>query len=167
MTNTPDTSPEAVERMAEWLYDLPCCHDSPQHRPERCKQCERTVAATLRALSAERDEWKAAAQRHHPNPTDFRYWEGRYRDEKARAESAEARERALLQSNDQERKALVESASLRHRLKAAEAELAEAKMLLSQMVNHAEWRETNDGVFWEATDKARAFRARHQKETGV
>ena len=48
---------------------------------------------------------------------------------------------------------------------ALKAELSEAKMLLSHMVNHAEWRETNEGVFWEATDKARAFLARHQKET--
>ena len=46
---------------------------------------------------------------------------------------------------------------------ALRAELAEAKMLLSHMVNHAEWREKNEGVFWEATDKARAFLARHQK----
>jgi hypothetical protein len=38
--------------------------------------------------------------------------------------AAQARERALLASNDEERKALVENASLRHRLKAAEAELA-------------------------------------------
>lgn len=38
----------------------------------------------------------------------------------ARAEAAEAREQALLTSYDEERKALVESASLRERLKAAE-----------------------------------------------
>lgn len=41
-------------------------------------------------LLAERDEWKAAAEARHANPADFRYWEGRYRDEKARALAAEA-----------------------------------------------------------------------------
>lgn len=40
----------------------------------------------------------------------------------AKLEASEARERALLQSNDAERKVLVENASLRYRLKAAEAE---------------------------------------------
>lgn len=40
---------------------------------------------------AERDEWKQASTRHHPNPADHRYWEGRYRDEKARADAAETR----------------------------------------------------------------------------
>jgi regulator of protease activity HflC (stomatin/prohibitin superfamily) len=46
------------------------------------------------ALSAQLEEWKEAAQRHHPNPADFRYWEGRYRDEKARAETARAEGKA-------------------------------------------------------------------------
>ena len=46
---------------------------------------------------------------------------------------------------------------------ALKAELAEAKMLLNHMVNHAEWREKNEGVFWEATEQSRAFLARHQK----
>ena len=40
----------------------------------------------------------------------------------ARAEAAEAREQALLTSYDEERKALVENASLRERLKAARSE---------------------------------------------
>ena len=31
----------------------------------------------------------ALAERRHPNPADFRYWEGRYRDEKARVEDLE------------------------------------------------------------------------------
>ena len=48
------------------------------------------VDPIITALIAEVAEWKAAATRHHPNPADFRYWEGRYRDEKARAEAAEA-----------------------------------------------------------------------------
>ena len=47
---------------------------------------------------------------------------------------------------------------------ALKVELAEAKMLLSHMVNHAEWLEKNEYFFWEATDKVRAFLARHHKE---
>lgn len=45
------------------------------------------------ALSAQLEEWKEAAQRHHPNPADYRYWEGRYRDEKSQLEAANARAR--------------------------------------------------------------------------
>ena len=82
---TPDTSPEAVERMAEWLYDLPCCHDSPQHTSERCKQCERTVAATLRALSAELEVERTS---HTATLKDAQA-------DHARAESAEAERDAL------------------------------------------------------------------------
>jgi hypothetical protein len=44
----------------------------------------------LAKVTAERDDWKEASARHHPNPADYRYWEGRYRDEKARVETAEA-----------------------------------------------------------------------------
>jgi len=43
------------------------------------------------ALAAERDALRARVaeleverEAHHANPADFRYWEGRYRDEKAR-----------------------------------------------------------------------------------
>lgn len=43
------------------------------------------------ALRNERDEWKEASAKHHPNPADHRYWEGRYRDEKA--ENAALRKR--------------------------------------------------------------------------
>jgi hypothetical protein len=48
------------------------------------------AADRIEALTAERDEWKEAATSRHPNPADHRYWEGRYPDEKARAEAAEA-----------------------------------------------------------------------------
>ena len=46
----------------------------------------------------------------------------------------------------------------------AREERDEAVQLLICMVNHATWREENEGVFWEATEKSRAFLARHQKE---
>ena len=94
MTDTPDTSPEAVEQIAQ-AYDDPNITD-PLHLPN-------LTAATLRAQAAERDALKA--------------------------------------------------------------ELAEAKMLLSHMVNHAEWLEKNEYFFWEATDKVRAFLTRHQKDS--
>lgn len=45
--------------------------------------------AEIARLTAELEDWKAAATRHHPNPADHRYWEGRYRDEKACADKAE------------------------------------------------------------------------------
>lgn len=60
------------------------------------------VADALAALRAERDEWKAAAEARHANPADFRYWEGRYRGEKARAEAAEARVAELEAAFDEE-----------------------------------------------------------------
>lgn len=41
------------------------------------------AADRIEALVKEREA-------HHPNPADFRYWEGRYRDEAARANTAEA-----------------------------------------------------------------------------
>ena len=103
----------------------------------------------------------------------------------AALKAAEARERALLKSDDQERKALVENASLRHRLKAAEAraeaaesELAALKAELAEAVADLQMfvYETthlspieDDGSHWckisaECLSNARAFLARHQKE---
>lgn len=49
-----------------------------------------TLRAQLAEARADRDEWKKAATARHPNPADHRYWEGRYRDEKDRADRAEA-----------------------------------------------------------------------------
>ena len=106
MTNTPDLTPEAVERLA-------------RHTEKACK-CEFDgidVSATLRALSAALEVAEMSAKHWH-----------------ARAEAAEARERALLKSNDQERKVLVENASLRHRLKTAEAERDALKAELAEAV---------------------------------
>ncbi len=53
------------------------------------------LRASLAAAEKEWDDWKAAATAHHPNPADYRYWEGRYRDEAVRAEKAEAERDAL------------------------------------------------------------------------
>ena len=60
----------------------------------------------------------------------------------ARAEAAEARERALLTTYDQERKALVENTSLRSRLKTAEAKLKEAVDVMQKIVA------IRDSVIW-------------------
>ena len=43
------------------------------------------------ALQARIEELVKEREARHSNPADFRYWEGRYRDEKARAEAAEAK----------------------------------------------------------------------------
>ncbi len=94
MTTAP-TSPEAIAR-----YDadnigtmaVSSCGDYVRHDDYEA------LAARLAEVEAERDEWKSASTRHHPNPADHRYWEGRYRDEKARADTAEAeRDTALAQ----------------------------------------------------------------------
>jgi hypothetical protein len=45
---------------------------------------------------------------------------------------------------------------LMNKLTISEAKLAKAVEALCYMVNHAEWREQNDGVFWDATNIARA-----------
>ena len=45
------------------------------------------LTTRIKELERERDEWKEAATAHHPNPVDFRYWEGRYLGEKARADT--------------------------------------------------------------------------------
>jgi len=42
------------------------------------------------------------------------------------------------------------------RAEKAETEAAALRYALALMVNHAEWREQKEGVYWEATDKARA-----------
>ena len=84
MNDTPDlTAPEAVKR-----YDM--AYGGEDTWMGECENGDYVDYDDYAALSAERDEWKAAAQHHHPNLTDFRCWEGRYRDEKARAEAAEA-----------------------------------------------------------------------------
>jgi len=75
MTDTPDTSPEAVERLAD-SYVIP-------GMPEDCRPV--IVAATLRALSAERDDQKKARLEA------VRSWVSA----EARAEAAEAGRDAL------------------------------------------------------------------------
>jgi len=46
----------------------------------------RLSVVTIKSLETVVSEWKEAATRHHSNPGDHRYWEGRYRDEKAENE---------------------------------------------------------------------------------
>ena len=157
MTDT-DTSPEAIQDA------LKACaaYYVPTHR-----------LAVLHALSAAHAA--ALVREQDANAKAMQHLR--------RAEAAEARERALLKSNDQERKVLVENASLRHRLKTAEAErdalkaeLAEAVTLLGKLhhavcgeIGFAECvrRDSRTAYPWPALDIAdedtRAFLARHQK----
>ncbi|HBD90228.1 MAG: hypothetical protein A2092_15770 [Rhodobacteraceae bacterium GWE1_64_9] len=58
-------------------------------RAERAEAERDAAMAKIARLTVELEDWKAAATRHHPNPADHRYWEGRYRDEKACADKAE------------------------------------------------------------------------------
>ena len=74
--------------------------------------------------------------------------------DRARADAAEARERALLTTYDEDRKALVENTSLRSRLKAAEAKLKEA---VDAATGLADWIEHEAGC--ELPFDARALRA--------
>jgi hypothetical protein len=74
----------------------------------------------------------------------------------ARAEQAEARERALLASNDEERKALVENASLRTRLKAAEAEVARLRDALVKQIGSVLYPEDRTG-YETAQDRAARY----------
>jgi len=163
MTDTPDTSPEAVERL------------DPEIHADKFDPSTGGYVVTFEKyadLSAERDEWKAAAQRHHPNPADFRYWEGRYRDEKARAEAAE---KAYVEQFDKREAAETELAALK-------AELAGAKMHVAEMITAFEEHValpdkncschisppcsdcTENDYARETLSEARAFLARHQKE---
>ena len=89
MTDHPLT-PEAVERLADRLDGAQCTSGCGTMKFCMCAYAADSVD-TLRALSAALEEWRAAATRHHPNPADFRYWEGRYRDEKARADALDAK----------------------------------------------------------------------------
>lgn len=51
----------------------------------------REAADAIASLWQEVEGLKETLRRVHPNPADYRYWEGRYRDEAARAEAAEKR----------------------------------------------------------------------------
>ena len=114
MTDQDLTAPESVADLIQFIE-----HNEVYEKLEDAdKEAYRQSKATLRALSAALEA------------------------ERARADAAEARERALLQSNDQERKALVENTSLRSRLKAAEAKLKEAVDVATRL---ADWIEHEAG----------------------
>ena len=89
MTNTPDTSPEAVERIA-------------QHYDADIEGCDPECAATLRALSAALDVERAS---HTATITD---WQA----DLARAEAAEAERDALKAENVRLRRAADVSATI-------------------------------------------------------
>ncbi len=79
------------------------------------------VEAEVARVTAERDEWQSASTAHHPNPADHSYWEGRYRDEKARAEAAEHQLKTVL-----DREAAT-TARYDAKMETAEAEVARLK----------------------------------------
>jgi hypothetical protein len=83
---TDDLTPEAVERLARRIHPIHNATRLVELQPHTAKE----IAKTLRALSARVAELEAERAAHHANPADFRYWEGRYRDEQSRAEAAEA-----------------------------------------------------------------------------
>lgn len=102
-----------LQRVMDWLREPDCAEyfgPIQQHlwasaRPiGAALRLERDLATKdpeIERLTKERDEWKEAANRHHPNPADYRYWEGRYRDEKERATTAEAHAKKLAEALDE------------------------------------------------------------------
>lgn len=102
-----------------------------------------TVVDLLAELEAQIKELQSRAEiaeRRHPNPADYRYWEGRYRDEAERAEKAEAE----LSSVRELAEGFWRSAAK------AEAELAETQKLLALL--DAELAQARNAALEEAAD---------------
>ena len=118
MTDQDLTAPEAVKRLANRLGGTPLYEGSGEE-----SDLPDDAATTLRALSARVAELEAALEAERAKLCKL---EMRCANQTRMLDAAEARERALLTTYDQERKALVENTSLRSRLKAAEAKLKEA-----------------------------------------
>ena len=163
MTNTQDTSPEAVERLAKY-HDWRDDGDSG-------------TAATLRALSAERDALKQSLEKAVFACGDQARARGEAEGKlaasemagvvdgwKARAEAAEADLTDLAQKST---RLITEIEGERDALK---AELTEAVGALQMVVGGAVYTAA-DGFSKphepEQSRIARAFLARHQKETGA
>ena len=148
MTNTPDTSPEAVERLAQMLEtDASDQHAQPCEMTGLMPEDEYEAAATLRALSAALKACKA----RNVSAVEWVQEQHRCADQyAARAEAAEAERDAL------------------------KAELAEAVEVTEKLCKEASItsnRGAVTGSHWThlgmAILKTRAFIARHQKGAGA
>ena len=147
MTNTPDTSPEAVERLADALE---CAARVSSASKMICGWLDE-AAQTLRALYA-----KLEAEKERSNKF---MWQ--VRDTCKRAEAAEAE---LYQRKADSKRWRQEATSRTNELiaerDALKAELAEAVGVMQA------WKTAGpDQDYYQAVQKRNAFLARHQKET--
>ena len=170
MTNTPDTSPEAVERLIAWLMDA---HETGN--TEKNPYVWRTLRALSAALETERAENLILRQANEGLSSAA--WTATTRAEAAEAE----RDAALELARDKEEsadywhqesriqfEAKNKAKSERDALKAELAESVEALVVLCQ--NEIDRGDKNSNPAYAAgaracRNAARAFLARHQKET--
>ena len=139
MTNTPDLTPEAVERLAKSLAFVA---NRTGMTVEKCEQITDDTAATLRALSAALEVAEMSAKHWH-----------------ARAEAAEAERDEALNQLDSERHNVD---VLEIRVDALKAELAvDALQMLLQVQDGLPMTGTDATL---RSDRARAFLAARQKE---
>jgi hypothetical protein len=112
MTNTPDTTPEAVEQLA---YDLECAARISSASKMICGWMDE-AALTLRALSAERDDQKKArilaVRSWTEDMVSLTAALEDYSNAEARAEAAEAERDALKDENARLRRAADISAAI-------------------------------------------------------
>lgn len=85
------SSPNKVEDLIRELRDDAKSHGRVWTYASRLNN----AATLLQDKQSEISRLKKTLRRVHPNPADYRYWEGRYRDEAARAEAAEAQVASL------------------------------------------------------------------------
>ena len=170
VTDTPDTSPEALALFRaldqiDELNKLP--PDEEGYRWDNSDLIAQEVVGArsalcdlLSQLQPYKDELLKIAESVGERDDPFAAWEAI--EALSAALEVEKRHKRLIAGD--KINAVSELRQVKAERDALKAKLAEAKMLLSHMVNHAEWREENEGVFWDATDQARAFLARHQKD---
>jgi hypothetical protein len=82
-----------------------------RERDEAVVEMDRLLACAVKA-ERERDEARAAATARHANPADWRYWEGRYRDEAAEVERLREALRKISISVDAEKAREIATAAL-------------------------------------------------------
>ena len=182
MTNTPDTSPEAVERLAQMLEkDARDQHTQPCEMTGLMPGDECEIAATLRDLSAalEIEKLNCVTLLNDADLDYNRKTNGLIRrhakqilDLKARAEAAEAERDEALNQLDSSRHSVD---VLESRVAKLKAELAEAVGVIvecrEEIDDYIRHEYPHDHPVQEryrerdfAANPARAFLARHQKE---